>query len=515
MQIDLEKEQQAAKLRGSLLEFSKFFFLHVRNRPFVVPQPVGRKTHVIEIMENLTKLTRCENTEQCLNINICPGSYKSTILQLWVAWCFTQYPDCNFFYTSFSAELVLKATTAIKDIMTSPMYKYLFGVELQKASKSNKKFTTTALGTVNGAGILGTITGFDAGIAEVPRFGGALIIDDSIKVLEALSDVILAKANNSYEFTLRERLRSAHTPIVNIGQRAHENDIAGKFFIPNNDVFTWKNIVIPTMDGANNSILPKVHTVEKMLLLKEKTPYVYASQHQQDPIPAGGAIFRREWFKSLFEEPEIVKTFITADTAETDKEYNDATVFSFWGIYEIENFGKKNGELGIHWIDCVELRIEPKDLKDEFIDFWHACYRHKCPPKIAAIEKKSTGTTLLSVLKEEIQGLRLIDIDRNRSSGSKAKRFMESQYYVSSHQVTFTEGARHMGMCVDHMAKITGNNTHRFDDIADTCADAIRIALIDKSLYNIDNSNTQTSNTAKELNALLLRKVNLRNKAYG
>lgn len=30
------------------------------------------------------------------------------------------------------------------------------------------------------------------------------------------------------------------------------------------------------------------------------------------------------------------------------------------------------------------------------------------------------------------------------------------------------------------MSKITANNTHRYDDIADTLADAIKIALIDK-----------------------------------
>ena len=39
------------------------------------------------------------------------------------------------------------------------------------------------------------------------------------------------------------------------------------------------------------------------------------------------------------EEPNVLYSFITADTAETSKSYNDATVFSFWGIYEIESYG--------------------------------------------------------------------------------------------------------------------------------------------------------------------------------
>jgi len=65
---------------------------------------------------------------------------------------------------------------------------------------------------------------------------------------------------------------------------------------------------------------------------QEKNPYVFASQFQQDPIPAGGALFKPENFIYLDHEPKIITSFITADTAETSKSYNDATVFCFWGF---------------------------------------------------------------------------------------------------------------------------------------------------------------------------------------
>ena len=38
------------------------------------------------------------------------------------------------------------------------------------------------------------------------------------------------------------------------------------------------------------------------------------------------------------------------------------------------------------------------------------------------------------------------------------------------------------------MGKITANNTHRHDDIADTLSDAIRIALIEKTMYSNDHT---------------------------
>ena len=74
--------------------------------------------------------------------------------------------------------------------------------------------------------------------------------------------------------------------------------------------------------------------------MQEKSPYVFSSQFQQNPIPAGGSIFKPDWFVTLDFEPEILMTFITADTAETNKSYNDATVFCFWGLYEIETMGR-------------------------------------------------------------------------------------------------------------------------------------------------------------------------------
>jgi predicted phage terminase large subunit-like protein len=112
---------------------------------------------------------------------------------------------------------------------------------------------------------------------------------------------------------------------------------------------------------------------------------------------------------------------------------------------------------------------------------------------IAAIEKKSTGTTLLSVIKD-IQGIQVRDINRTRASGSKTQRFLECQPYTASKRISFTRGARHIDKCINHMTKITANDSHRHDDIADTLADAIKIALIDKLLsFNSQNKDERAA----------------------
>jgi predicted phage terminase large subunit-like protein len=255
----------------------------------------------------------------------------------------------------------------------------------------------------------------------------------------------------------------------------HEDDLAARLAATGE----WEILSLPALDVNNNALDPRLHTTEMLLKIKELTPYVFAAQYQQDPLPPGGAVFKEEWFVLTDDNPEIIATFITCDTAETDKSYNDATVFSFWGVYKIKHGNMDSGVLGLHWLDCVEIRVEPYQLESEFMSFYSACMRFSVKPKLVGIERKSTGTTLVSVLKQ-YQGLRIVPIERNSASGSKAQRFMEIQQYIASRQVSLTRGAKHTKHCVDHMTKITQNNAHRFDDIADTCADACRMVFIDK-----------------------------------
>jgi hypothetical protein len=230
--------------------------------------------------------------------------------------------------------------------------------------------------------------------------------------------------------------------------------------------------------------------------MQEFNPYVFASQYQQNPIPAGGALFREEWFVTLDEEPDILATFITADTAETDKTYNDATAFLFWGVYKIKHRDVETEEYGLHVLDCVEIWVEPRDLEAHFYDFYAVSMRHWVKPLHAAIEKKSTGVTLASIL-EKVPGIRVVKIDRPGHRMSKADRFLEMQPYLGRKQVTLPRFGKHVKLFVDHMIKITANNTHRRDDIADATYDAVRAALIDKVLIPKDVSNVE--DTVKQM----------------
>jgi predicted phage terminase large subunit-like protein len=483
MTINIEKEQEASKLRGSLLEFTKFFFYHLTGREFIVSKPVCRESHQITVCRTLTQIKRLELLREIINLP--PGSGKSMMVSMFIAWCWSEFPDSNFLYISYSHELATKHTSFIRSIVSSRMYGYLFDVYLDPESRAKDNFKTTKGGTIKAFGSAGAVTGQDAGLPGLDRFSGAVIIDDAHKPDEAHSDTIRQGVIDNYDETIRQRPRGINVPIIYIGQRVHEADLT-EYLCSGKDVDDWHKTILKGLDEAGNALYPEMMPLEKLLKLQEKSPYVFASQYQQNPMPAGGGIFKPEWFITLDDEPEFLKTFITADTAETNKSWNDATVFSFWGVYEIETFGKKTGELGIHWIDCLELRIEPKDLETAFIEFYANCTLHPKPPLMAAIEKKSTGVTLVSAL-QKIRGIAIREIERTIASGSKTQRFLEMQPYVASKRISFSADARHAENCITHMSKITANDSHRNDDIADTLADAIRIALIEKTIYSIDN----------------------------
>lgn len=510
-----EELNEITKMRMELLSdfmlFHRVMFKKRTGRDFILSQPDGNDSHFYEVCKELTDVFLLKINR--LSINLPPGWAKSEICKSFICWCFAHYPDCKFLYISHSFELATVHTSSIKQTMSMPIYKQLFGIEIRRESSAKDHFETTAGGAVKAFGSQGGIVGYDAGLPGQDRFTGAVVIDDIHKPEEIHSDGIRERVQRNYFETIERRPRAPNVPIILIGQRLHEDDLFAHL-LSGADGQVWRNVIIKALDDAGNARYPEVNPKSQLLIMKEKQPYVFASQYQQDPMPAGGGLFKTDWFPLLDRTPAIISTFITADSAETTKEYNDATVFSFWGLYQLDFNGNFiDGLYGLHWIDCLEIRIEPKDLESAFLDFWTGCMRYPVHPHFAAIEKKSTGVTLLSTLKT-IQGLRMLDIERSGTINSKTNRFIEMQQYIANKQVSLPINGKHTRMCLEHMKKITANNVHRFDDIADTCYDAVKMALIDKIIIGKEVNPINYNNVAKNLMSGFNKVDRLRRNAY-
>lgn len=336
--------------------------------------------------------------------------------------------------------------------------------------------------------------------------------DDLHKPDEVHSSTVRQSVIDNYSQTLQQRLRSIKAPIIMIGQRLHENDIS-QYLIDGKDGYEWEKVILKAVDPAGNILYPEVYSREMLTKKKQSDPYVYSSQYQQEPVPAGGALFKPEWFVLLDDEPTFLATFVVADTAETAMTYNDATAISFFGVYEIENFGVKTGIYALHWIDAIEVHVEPKDLKDTFISFWENCCRNKTPPRLAAIEKKSTGVSLISAL-SDMRAIRIVDIQRNRGSGSKTKRFLDTQPLVAERLISLPRYAKHTEKCIEHMSKITANDSHARDDLGDTLADGVRLGLTEKIALHHASADSDYTDIAKSLTSHSNFLGRLRQKAY-
>lgn len=504
--------EERARLQGSLLLFTQVFYKIRTGREFEITHPTGRESHLITLSRELVSMFRGDLNDLTGLIAQIPPRYGKTELAIhFVAWSFTHNPSSNYIYTSYSHTLAKKQTQTIREIMSLPIYRKLFGIKISHDTSAKDNFETTDGGSVYAVGAGGTITGRGAGINGCDKWGGCIIGDDLHKPSEITSDTIRTGVNDWFYNTLQSRRNNRNTPIFLVGQSLHEDDL------PANLAKTgkWKLCKIKALDDANNALNPKMHTVDDLLKMKELQPYVFASQYQQDPLPSGGGIFKSEYFQVLDEEPEILKTFITCDTAETSKTHNDPTAFSFFGIHKIKFKDMETDLYGLHWIDCIQEWIEPKDLENEFLQFMSCCMRHKVKPEMAAIEKKSTGVTLISLL-QNLQGIRIVPIERSKLSGTKADRFLQIQPHVASKLISLPEYGKHTKMCIEHCAKITANDSHRFDDICDTLYDAIKFSLIDKTLLiGLSEKNKTYELVAKKISSNFNNIQRIRSKAYG
>lgn len=503
-------EKLALQLRGSFLSFIRVFFKLKTGRDFFISNPVGREPHVITIARALKKVFNGDTRN--LLINVPPGHHKSTICLYFIAWCYANYPDCNWLYISHAYDLAEKHTSMVKEIIQMPEFKLLFGVELRGDSKAKGAFTTLQGGQMRAFGSSGAVVGMDAGLPHLLRMSGGLIIDDAHKAGDCTSDTLREAVIENYKNTIKWRRRGPNVPFIFIGQRLHENDLPN-FLLQGLDGNTWETVILPGLDEAGNALYPEFMSKEDLLKELEFNPYNAAAQIQQNPQPAGGGIFKPEWFVLKKEEPNIIMTLITADTAETTNTVNDKTCFSFWGLYKRDFRGIDTGEYALHWIDCYEFQCEPKDLEAEFFSFYQGCMQHHVKPRVAAIEKKSTGVTLISVLKE-LQCLQILEVTHNHQSFkdmSKTGRFLACQPFVASGKVSLPEYGSHTHACIEHCRKITANDSHRWDDVADTLSMALEVTLIDKTL--MPQQTSQHSDILTSMNQDIQRLNRLKSQA--
>ena len=252
-----------------------YLFRLINGSPFIV-EPLHE-----ELFQEVQRIIDGKDTR--LNINLCPRSGKTTIAEWIVVYIITLNPKSQIIYTSFNQDLLKQISQNIAAIMKSPVYKAMYGnarfeEEEEKIdpiddfwrdylleSTGEMKFSARKITTPQGGVILfnsigAAITGFGAGLRNSTGISGVLIMDDPDKPTEVRSETIRKKTQTYFVETLLNRLNSSNTPIINLQQRLHLDDLSG--FLER--VYGFKSFKFPLLNADGKCNLPRQYSPERI-----------------------------------------------------------------------------------------------------------------------------------------------------------------------------------------------------------------------------------------------------------
>lgn len=387
--------------------------------------------YICDILENLFlgKLT-CPR----LIINIPPRYSKTQLLIYYVAWTMGHSPDSEYIMVGYAKMLSEESSFKVREVIQNEKYQSIFKVDLDNSSKAKDNFKTSQNGKVYATSTGGTLTGKGAGKLR-KSWGGCILIDDGNNTLDAFSETQRNNANSWFQNTLLSRRNNMEfTPIINMQQRVHENDISG-FLLPSPDKpdggvgEDFLHINIPAILNKEDLVRLKVPadsdtikysdplkdeyplwhkkiSLEKLRNMRENLPVLtYFGQYQQSPFALDGTIIKSAWLqpRKMPLASEIKYRVFVVDSAQTKTNRSDYSVVMVACVLTDNSV----------FIEHIHReRLEAPELTDKVLQM----FRQYRPRKIY-IEYKSSGIGLIQYLKTEDIPLPIHPIPRNASAG--------------------------------------------------------------------------------------------------
>jgi len=216
------------------------------------------------------------------------------------------------------------------------------------------------------------------------------------------------------------------------------------------------------LSAAQNLKLTKVPTIyleglneteKRALALADNKIASNAGRDQQAPVPAGGAMFKRSWFRyydSLPEQTWKTKVIMSWDTAAKAGTQNDYSVCTM-----------RRGYL----LDVVRGRFEYPQLRQMAISL-----AEKWKPYRILVEDASTGTALAQELRQaHFSTVKPVPVEHD-----KVGRAYVQQYKFEGGFVRFPKGMEFM---TDVEAELLSFPQGRHDDIVDSIMQALAFKM--------------------------------------
>lgn len=423
--------------------------------------------------------------------------------------------------TSYAEDVVLESSGYIRTVMLDPLFQRIFPkVRIDPNKRSLERWGTTKAGVMHAVPTGGKLTGKGAGLL-VANYAGCFVVDDVIKPKDAYSDTVRAEINDRFDNTFMSRLANdgcitdaegkqiecSRTPMVIIMQRVHDQDLVGYILRGgSSDKYHYLNIpgiiepgvgsaqwydklikkqnythAIPILydlkRGEGQSALwPSRKSLASLLAMKDSNPYTYNSQYAGDPSAQGHGLIKEDWWQEYepdsFDRSRVIRSFITADTASTEKEYSDYSVLKHWGVTK---------ERDVYCLDIMLGKFEIPKLKEEVIKFWKKCNKLDmrapcCIPRCVYMEDKSAGQFLNQQFIKD-GSVRVQPVPRDGvNANNKVTRFMNAIPFFAQLRVFFPAGHEHIEHVKREVLGFTslGSGTGH-DDCIDNISDMVAV----------------------------------------
>ena len=502
------------RLLGSFKEFGKWSFHIQMGFPF---QSQDFHDVIFDVGQRVV-----DGEIDRLIVTIPPRHSKTQLMSIALPlYSFCHNESSHNIITSYAEDVVLESSGYIRTVMTDPLFQRIFPkVRIDPAKRSLERWGTTKAGVMHAVPTGGKLTGKGAGLL-VANYSGCFVVDDVIKPKDAYSDTVRAEINDRFDNTFMSRLANdgsitdakgnqiecSRTPMVIIMQRVHDQDLVGYILRGgSSDKYHYLNIpaiiepgvgsadwydklikkqnythAIPILYDLNrgegqSALWASRKSLASLLAMKESNPYTYNSQYAGDPSAQGTGLVQEAWFQAYdensFDRKRIVRSFITADTASTEKEYSDYSVLIHWGI-------TKEGDA--YALDIMLGKYEIPALKEKVIEFWKKCTKldmrwPACIPRAVYMEDKSAGQFLNQQFIKDGQ-VRVMPVPRDgTNANNKVTRFMNTIPYWAQRRFYFPANHEHLAHCQRELLGFTslGSGTGH-DDVVDNVSDLVAI----------------------------------------
>jgi predicted phage terminase large subunit-like protein len=293
-----------------------------------------------------------------LLINVPPGFMKSlTTNVFWPAWEWGPMGMSHLRYVAFSYAISLteRDNEKFRDLILSSAYQELWGQVFRLVKIGSSKITNDKTGWKLASSIGGVGTG---------ERGDRVLGDDLHNVKEAESDTVRSETVRWTRESMSDRLNDVEfSAIALIMQRVHETDTSGMIlevglpyvhlmipmeYDPTRHCTTAIEWTDPRTEDGELAWEDRFSPVAVADLKMVKDVYAYAGQYQQEPITRGGGIFQRAWWQMWEPGSEEAKAIAkhedgkwppfeyvlgSLDGAYTEKEANDPTAMTVWGVF--------------------------------------------------------------------------------------------------------------------------------------------------------------------------------------